>query len=356
MIEELRAYKDRVRQYKEQLKLSEEKASRAHQQAVDLAAKNKELVDKLRQREGATNPLSPCGTMASLHSFGVASPRDGDTIIASQEDEITKLQHRVVLMKKVQHSDRIKYERLVKSSEEQVEQTRQQLDALFLQMSAKEKAMRTQFLVIKGLKRSLHEISLAQQSNAYMQQFLFGRDGRIAAAIHHHNSQSTHHHHLHLHNHSSHVKMPMPRKATNKRIQDTLWKLGFLPSHSSPPRHTVEIDQHDEERWQSSEPLFSRQVDDSYASETATPTRPRPPDAARKMLAPGSSRTQFFGQGPSGRLNARVATVHSAQNPPMATVPLRDSRPTSVEPNIRGDVDFEGRTTAQDSREDDADR
>lgn len=370
MVEELRVYKDRVRRYKEQLKGSEEKANRAHQQAVDLAAKNKELAERLRQREGNsssnTDPLSPCATTTSLHSFGVATPRDGDAIIASQENEITKLQHRVALLKKVQHSDRIKYERLVKSSEEQVEQTRQQVDALFLQMAAKEKAMRSQFLAIKSLKRSLHEITMAQQSNVYMQQFLVGRDGRVAAANHHHSSQvSLHQHHQH-HNHpSSHSKMPVPRKATSKRIQDTLCKLGFLPeAHSSPPRHSapVEIDQlrldDDEERWSTSDSTFCRRDEDPSASEIATPTRPRPPEAARKMLGSGSSRPQQIGLGASGgRSNYRVATTpsatHSAQNSPADDVPLRDSRPTSAEPNIRPGLDFAGPTTEIDPREDD---
>lgn len=367
IVEELRVYKDRVRRYKEQLKVSEEKASRAHQQAVDLAAKNKELAERLRQREGhsssnpssARNPLSPCTTTASLHSFGVATPRDGDAIIASQEDEITKLQHRVALLKKVQHSDRIKYERLVKSSEEQVEQTRQHMDALLLQMTAKEKAMRSQFLAIKTLKRSLHEITMAQQSNVYMQQFLVGRDGRIAAASHHHSSQvglhQLHPHHQHNHQ-SSHAKAPMPRKATSKRIQDTLWKLGFLPSsHSSPPRHSalVEIDQrslNDEERRSSGEPTFCRQDE-----EIKTPTWPRPPEAARNILASGSSRSHLFGLGASGRSNYHVVTMpsatDSAQNSPAGIVPFRDSRPTSVEPNVRLEV---GPTTEIDSREDDA--
>uniref|UniRef100_K3WEW0 Uncharacterized protein n=1 Tax=Globisporangium ultimum (strain ATCC 200006 / CBS 805.95 / DAOM BR144) TaxID=431595 RepID=K3WEW0_GLOUD len=162
----------------------DEKAFKLHQQTVDFGAKNKMLADKIKYLE--QNAALPSPSSASTSdlppSFPVvaASSQDVEAIIASQEDEITRLRQRVALMKKTQRSDKTKHEKQIKASQDELEQSRTQLETFYQQLFAKEKTIRSLFLQMKKLKRAVQDLMNAQQTNHHMQQMVFGRELRFS--------------------------------------------------------------------------------------------------------------------------------------------------------------------------------
>lgn len=257
--EELRICKERLHQYKEKQKDVDEKAFKMHQQAVDLATKNKALVERVKKLEAAA-ALSPSASSACLSvSSSYIRPCGGnnttlldtESIIASQEDEITRLQQRVALMKKTQRADRFKHERLLKANHDELEQTRTQLEVFYQQLFTKEKTIRSLFLQMKKLKRAVQDLSNAQQTNQHMQQMVFGREVRFPnhSPTHNHNHanqqhhrSSTSHHQLGHSNHTTTSSTPsLPfaatKKVTTDRIHDTLRQLGYIPAFTSSGKH-----------------------------------------------------------------------------------------------------------------------
>ncbi|KAE8899874.1 hypothetical protein PF005_g4451 [Phytophthora fragariae] len=183
--EELRVCKERIRQLKEQYRVADEKGFKLHQQSFDLAVKNKGLSEKVRLLEGATASTSLLSPAWSSARIGAALPIEGtspeevQTIIASQEEEITRLHQRVALMKKSHKADQVKYERLLKTSQDEIDRTRVEFEEFYQQLFAKERAARNQFLHMKKLKRALHELANTQQTNQRFQPFLANREMRL---------------------------------------------------------------------------------------------------------------------------------------------------------------------------------
>ncbi|TYZ59675.1 hypothetical protein PybrP1_011336 [[Pythium] brassicae (nom. inval.)] len=211
--EELRVCKESLRRRKEQQKGADEKMLKVHQHSVDLAAKNKTLLER--------------------------------SIVASQEDEITRLQQRVALMKKAQRSDKVKQDRRLQASQAETEQARQQLDRFHQQLFAKEKTIRGLFLQMKGLKRAVQDLTNTQQTNLYMQQMVLGREGRFVTQ-HSPRRQNQHPHrasqqqlrqHSPSHLHSSSTQAlplaPPHRREPPNRVYRTLQQLGYVPSFAS---------------------------------------------------------------------------------------------------------------------------
>jgi hypothetical protein len=185
--EELRVCKERIKQLKEQHRVADEKAFKLHQHSFDLAVKNKSLSEKVRLLEGASASMSLLSPAPSTVRIGVGAPSpiegatadEVQTIIASQEEEITRLHQRVALLKKTHKAEQAKAERLLKASQDEIEQTRLEMDEFYQQLFAKERAARVQFLHMKKLKQALHELALTQQTNQRFQPFLANREMRL---------------------------------------------------------------------------------------------------------------------------------------------------------------------------------
>ncbi|KAF1327088.1 hypothetical protein FI667_g7886, partial [Globisporangium splendens] len=243
--EELRVCKERIRHYKEKQKEMDEKSFKLRQQTVDFGSKNKMLIEKIKHLEQNTAPLSPSASFASTsclpQSFaanGTLPSQDVEAIIASQEDEITRLQQHVALMKKTQRSDKSKYEKQIKASQDELEQSRAQLEALYQQLFVKEKTIRSLFLQMKKLKRAVQDLMNAQQTNHHMQQMIFGRELRFSHHSPNHHTQRQQHggssssngHHLHPSSSTQNLPVTRPKRAAVERIHDTLKQLGYVPT------------------------------------------------------------------------------------------------------------------------------
>lgn len=330
--EELRICKEKLRQYKEKQKEVDEKSFKMHQQAVDLATKNKVLVERVKKLESAALSPSASSTYlpASSSSSNVATGGssttvlDTESIIASQEDEITRLQQRVTLMKKTQRADKLKQERQLKANHEELEQTRTQLEAFYQQLFAKERTIRSLFLQMKKLKRAVQDLSNAQQTNQHMQQMVFGREVRFPnhSPTHNHNQQhhhrSTSHHQL---GHVSHASFSSTRslpfaaskKVTTDRIHDTLRQLGYIPSFTSSGKH-LEMPKRDFGDSVSAASGHGIAGEDEKEDEEELPPNlvqgklipmPPPSSLSRTVVRSGTptSRNQFYS--PSSRENSR---------------------------------------------------
>ncbi|GMF41821.1 unnamed protein product [Phytophthora fragariaefolia] len=227
--EELRVCKERIKQLKEQYRAADEKGFKLHQQSFDLTVKNKGLSEKVRLLEGVTASTSLLSTASSSARIGAAMPVDGtspeevQTIIASQEEEITRLHQRVALMKKTHKADQAKYERLLKASQDEIDQARTEMEEFYQQLFAKERAARTQFLHMKKLKRALHELANTQQTNQRFQPFLANREMRLT-----NRSNGSHHNQLAQ---SSPHKGPVSNPG--RWIHEALHHLGFVMPLSS---------------------------------------------------------------------------------------------------------------------------
>ncbi|TMW63180.1 hypothetical protein Poli38472_002121 [Pythium oligandrum] len=173
MRDELRACREQLRQFKEKHQTTEERSNRAHQQIVDLTVKNKTLTERIRQLESS---LTASTRALSAHS--VLGGQDAEAIIASQEDEITRLQHRVDVMKKSIRHDRTKHEKELQASQDELEQTRSTLQDFHRQLFEKEKTIRSQYLQIKHLKRSLKDVMSGVGTNQHLQQYMIERGVR----------------------------------------------------------------------------------------------------------------------------------------------------------------------------------
>lgn len=278
-----------------------------HQQTVDLAAKNKALSEKIRKLEHAVSASS--STSCLPPSFAGSSAQDVEAIIASQEDEISRLQQRVALMKKTHRSESSKHERQLKASRDEVEQTRAQLDTFYQQLFAKEKAVRSLFLQMKILKRAVQDLVNAQQTNHHMQQLIFGREARFSHRSPHHRSQQQHH----WSNSSSHLHQPppqnyplgLPKRAAADRIHDTLKQLGYVPTFNASGNHGHVKSEAGENRTGGGDDGIGENEDDTTEDEVELPSNcvqgklipcPPPSSADRKALrgGTGSSRTQIY--------------------------------------------------------------
>ncbi|RLN88352.1 hypothetical protein BBJ28_00000680 [Nothophytophthora sp. Chile5] len=235
LLDELRVCKEKIKTFKEQQRTTDEKSSKMHQKTIALAAKNKELAEKVRQLEGTTglpNALTPSSPVGSIGEGG-ASSQEVEAIIASQEEAITRLHQRVALMKKAHKADQAKCERLLKASQDEIEQTRDELAAFHQQLFAQERAARNHFLLMKKLKRGVHELAKAQQSSQHFQQFLVGREVRFASK----SGSPRRNHSDAQHPHSQHQLQEVgPTLNPGRRIHDTLRYLGFVMPLPSEPR------------------------------------------------------------------------------------------------------------------------
>ncbi|ETL96603.1 hypothetical protein L917_05951 [Phytophthora nicotianae] len=181
--EELRVCKERIKQLKEQYRVADEKGFKLHQQSFDLAVKNKGLSEKLRLLETTTSTcMSPGPSNVRIETGALMegpSSEEVQTILASQEEEITRLHQRVALMKKRHKAEHAKYERLLKTSQGEIDNSRAEMEQFYQQLFAKERAARVQFLHMKKLKHALHELANTQQTNQRFQPFLANREVRI---------------------------------------------------------------------------------------------------------------------------------------------------------------------------------
>ncbi|KAH7477026.1 uncharacterized protein KRP23_7700 [Phytophthora ramorum] len=184
--EELRVCKERIKQLKELYRAADEKGFKLHQQSFDLTVKNKGLSEKVRLLESASASSSLLSPALSSNRIGTGASIEGtsteevQTIISSQEEEITRLHQRVALMKKTHKAEQSKYERLLKSSQDEIERAQAEMEEFYQQLFAKERVARVQFLHMKKLKHALHELALTQQTNQRFQPFLANREMRIA--------------------------------------------------------------------------------------------------------------------------------------------------------------------------------
>lgn len=232
---QLRVYKEKLRQLKDTRQASDDKLAKLHQQVVDLTSKNKALAEQLRRLEETSSSPAPTASSSRLTSHS----QEVDAIIASQEEEITRLQQRVALMKKAHKAERSKFEKLLKASQKEVEQTRQTLDAFEQQVAQRDKAARAQYLNLKTLKRAVHELALAHQSNQHLEQLLTEREVRYANGRSPRAHGQRHHSHQHPsgrqvgdNNGLNHSSSAFHQQS--ERIYDTLLHLGYVPPLGSP--------------------------------------------------------------------------------------------------------------------------
>ncbi|GMF30782.1 unnamed protein product [Phytophthora lilii] len=220
---------DVVFQLKEQYRVADERGFKLHQQSFDLTIENKGLSEKVRLLEGATMSMSLLSPASSSVRIGVSTtmegtpPEDIQAILASQEEEITRLHQRVALMKKTHKADHAKYERLLKASQDEIEQARVEMEDFYQQQFAKERAARNQFLHMKKLKRALHELASTQQTNQRFQSFLMNREMRLT-----NRSSSSRHHHV-----GQHSPSKGPALNPGRWIHEALHHLGFVMPLSS---------------------------------------------------------------------------------------------------------------------------
>ncbi|KAG7381297.1 Down syndrome critical region protein 3 [Phytophthora pseudosyringae] len=291
--EELRVCKDRIKQLKEQYRIADEKGFKLHQQSFDLAVKNKGLSEKVRLLEGATTSTCLLSPAPSTFRIGSGAPIEGTSveevqaIIASQEEEITRLHQRVALMKKTHKAEQSKYERLLKASQDEIEQTRAEMEEFYQQLFAKERAARVQFLHMKKLKHALHELANTQQTNQRFQQFLANREMRITNRSNHHPRAGPH--------------SPQKGPAVNggRWITEALHHLGFVMPLAPPEE-------------QATKSLVSDKADDQAdipSNCVQGKLVPFPPPATVGFGA--STRAMLYNRSTSGPHSAGNGTVHN---------------------------------------------
>ncbi|KAG6966364.1 hypothetical protein JG687_00004876 [Phytophthora cactorum] len=280
--EELRVCKERIKQLKEQYRVADEKSFKLHQQSFDLSVKNKGLSEKVRLLEGATASvcmLSPGPFSARIETGAPiegASSEEVQTILASQEEEITRLQQRVALMKKRHKAEQAKYERLLKTSQDEIDHTRVEMEQFYQQLFAKERAARVQFLHMKKLKHALHELANTQQTNQRFQPFLANREMRIM-----NRSNNT----IRQHQAGPRSLQKGPALNAGRWITEALHHLGFV----MPPTSQI-----DDSIMSSTENIPEEQVD---IPENCIQGRlvPVPPSSTRFAGGTSTTRSQLFG-------------------------------------------------------------
>ncbi|KAG2829860.1 hypothetical protein PC116_g11995 [Phytophthora cactorum] len=280
--EELRVCKERIKQLKEQYRVADEKSFKLHQQSFDLSVKNKGLSEKVRLLEGATASvcmLSPGPSSARIETGAPiegASSEEVQTILASQEEEITRLQQRVALMKKRHKAEQAKYERLLKTSQDEIDHTRVEMEQFYQQLFAKERAARVQFLHMKKLKHALHELANTQQTNQRFQPFLANREMRIM-----NRSNNT----IRQHQAGPRSLQKGPALNAGRWITEALHHLGFV----MPPTSQI-----DDSIMSSTENIPEEQVD---IPENCIQGRlvPVPPSSTRFAGGTSTTRSQLFG-------------------------------------------------------------
>jgi hypothetical protein len=182
--EELRICREQLRHYKEAQKATEDKSARLHQQVVDLTAANKMLTEKVKQLEGelASFTLSPSSSRAaSKRPTAFLAQEEAEAVIANQENEITRLQHRVDVMKKAAKLEHSKRDKQALVAQEELEKASNNLETFHRHAIEKEKVIRSQFLEIKQLKRSLKDSITLLQLNQQLQQSTGGSEARFAS-------------------------------------------------------------------------------------------------------------------------------------------------------------------------------
>jgi len=322
-------YKEKVRKLKDARQASDDKLARLHQQVVDLTTKNKVLTDQVRQLEGAT-ASSPTHNASS--SRLTSHSQEMDSIIASQEEEITRLQQRVALMKKAHKAERGKFEKIIKASQEEVVQTRQQLDAFDQQVGQRDKTARAQYLSLKTLKRAVHELALAHQSNRHLEQLLTEREVRYA------NGRSPRMHSQRSQHQPQHPRgqplggdiglkhSPSAFHHQSERIYDTLLHLGYVPPLGSSGQSLHATSRSKSVLLTSNSELPSIQDADEPAHEDIEFVQgklmPRPPPSSptdgkaghpRFGMRSNSARTQFYSASSVRTADRRRATTFNAK-------------------------------------------
>ncbi|KAF4130280.1 hypothetical protein GN958_ATG20695 [Phytophthora infestans] len=276
--EELRVCKERIKQLKEQNRVADEKSLKLHQQSFDLAVKNKGLSEKLRLLEGTSCVLLPTPSSGCLKTgapIGGPSVKEVQTILTSQEEEITRLHQRAALMKKRHKAEQAKYERLLKTSQDEIDSTRFEMEQFYLQIFAKERAARVQLLHMKKLKHALHELANMQQTNQRFQPFLANREMRIMNLSNNNNAR-----HYQAGPQSS-QKGPVIK--AGRWITEALHHLGFVMPATS---------QLDEQSNSSAENVPEEQVNipDNCIQGRLVPV---PPSATRFAVGTSSARSQL---------------------------------------------------------------
>lgn len=329
LLDQLRVYKEEVRKLKDARQASDDKLGRLHQQVVDLSTKNKMLTDQVRQLEEAT-ASSPTHNASSSHL--TSHSQEMDSIIASQEEEITRLQHRVALMKKAHKAERGKFEKILKASQEEVEQSRQQLDAFEQQVTQRDKTARAQYLSLKTLKRAVHELALAHQSNRHLEQLLSEREVRYASG------RSPRMHGQRLQNHPPHPRgqppggdgglnhSPSAFHHQSERIYDTLLHLGYVPPLGSSVQSVQATSRSKSVLLTSNSELSSIHDADEPAHEDTEFVQgklmPRPPPSSptegkaghpRFGMRSNSARTQFYSASSARTAERRRATAFNVR-------------------------------------------
>ncbi|KAI9997507.1 hypothetical protein PInf_001415 [Phytophthora infestans] len=277
--EELRVCKERIKQLKEQNRVADEKSLKLHQQSFDLAVKNKGLSEKLRLLEGTSCVLLPTPSSGCIETgapIGGPSVKKVQTILTSQEEEITRLHQRAALMKKRHKAEQAKYERLLKTSQDEIDSTRFEMEQFYLQIFAKERAARVQLLHMKKLKHALHELANMQQTNQRFQPFLANREMRI---MNRSNNNNARHHQA---GPQSSQKGPVIK--AGRWITEALHHLGFVMPATS---------QLDELSNSSAENVPEEQVNipDNCIQGRLVPV---PPSATRFAVGTSSARSQLY--------------------------------------------------------------
>ncbi|EEY57168.1 uncharacterized protein PITG_10988 [Phytophthora infestans T30-4] len=298
--EELRVCKERIKQLKEQNRVADEKSLKLHQQSFDLAVKNKGLSEKLRLLEGTSCVLLPTPSSGCLKTgapIGGPSVKEVQTILTSQEEEITRLHQRAALMKKRHKAEQAKYERLLKTSQDEIDSTRFEMEQFYLQIFAKERAARVQLLHMKKLKHALHELANMQQTNQRFQPFLANREMRI---MNRSNNNNARHHQA---GPQSSQKGPVIK--AGRWITEALHHLGFVMPATS---------QLDELSNSSAENVPEEQVNipDNCIQGRLVPV---PPSATRFAVGTSSARSQLYnGSNDSTRKNGDISDVSEESN------------------------------------------
>ncbi|RHY39867.1 hypothetical protein DYB30_001056 [Aphanomyces astaci] len=147
VMEELRICKETYRMCKEREKLADDRSNKLHQQVVDLTAKNKALADKIRSHHG------------SQVNADAGQPGHDD-----DDDDVAQLQVRVALLEKVvwssKRTDKDKYDRVIQTCQEQLDECKREMEAFQAQLLDKEKQLRLQVVELKKLKRELRELAV----------------------------------------------------------------------------------------------------------------------------------------------------------------------------------------------------
>ncbi|KAF0715222.1 Aste57867_3506 [Aphanomyces stellatus] len=159
IMEELRICKETYRMYKEREKAADERSAKLHQQVVDLTAKNKGLADKIKQHEQSQ----------------MSSHQTADAVEAEADGELAQLQQRVLTLEKNKRTEKAKYDRVLKTCQEQLDECKREMERFQQALLDKDKELRHQVVELKKLKRQLRELAVDTQTSQQLCHFLSQR-------------------------------------------------------------------------------------------------------------------------------------------------------------------------------------